>query len=217
MDTKRNLVDLCGTVLTEPTVDHIVFGLPMYQFHLAVTRLSGVEDELVIQCAENKLPIEPNKMVGKRVRLEGRLRSYNKHVDKKSKLLLYVLVNEMVITDEGAKTANNLELSGYLCRKPVLRRISSGKSICDIMIAVPKTARSSKNYIPAICWGVVAQEIAEREAGDFVSIKGRLQSRGYTKSEESGVSEHTTYEVSVYTCIAVPKEDSEKIATEVEE
>ena len=212
MKNNQNLVDLCGIVTDKPVVDHVVYGQSMYQFHLKVTRLSGAEDIVVVQCAENKLPVSVEEIEGHRVHLEGRLRSYNKHVDKKSRLLLYVLVNEMVLCEGQAKDDNNLEISGFLCKKPQLRKISSGKSICDIMLALPKSSKNNKDYIPAICWGVVAQEVAERHEGDFISLKGRLQSRDYTKSEDNGTTtEHTTYEVSVYTCTVIPKEEYDKM------
>ena len=55
------------------------------------------------------------------------------------------------------------------------------------------------DYLPCILWGRTAQDGALLHTRDVIRIRGRLQSRAYTKVTESGTEERIAYEISALT------------------
>lgn len=53
------------------------------------------------------------------------------------------------------------------------------------------------DYLPCISWGSLAHRCGGLEVGDRVRLRGRLQSRVYTKTAGDRLEEHTAFEVSV--------------------
>ena len=101
------------------------------------------------------------------------------------------------VLEPGGETPFNLiQLSGILCKPPVLRRTPLGRDICDIILAVNRRYGRA-DYLPCIAWGAVAQQAAAMNTGDRLTIEGRVQSRTYTKTEDGVSTERVAYEVSV--------------------
>ena len=99
--------------------------------------------------------------------------------------------------EKGGDTPFNLiQLSGILCKPPVLRRTPLGREISDIILAVNRRYGRA-DYLPCIAWGAVAQQAAAMTTGDRLTIEGRVQSRTYTKTEGGVSTERTAYEVSI--------------------
>ena len=70
------------------------------------------------------------------------------------------------------------------------------------MLAVPRAFRRA-DYLPCILWGRTAQEISRCAIRDRISIRGRLQSRIYTKYQNDVPTERTAYEISALTAAPV--------------
>ena len=66
------------------------------------------------------------------------------------------------------------------------------------MLAVPRAFHRA-DYLPCILWGRIAQDISKCHTSDVIAIRGRLQSRKYTKLTETGPQERTAYEISALT------------------
>ena len=96
---------------------------------------------------------------------------------------------------EGAP-CNLTQLSGSLCKPPIFRRTPLGRSICDLMLAVPRRYGRA-DYLPVIAWGQLAIQASRLDVGDCISLEGRFQSRTYHKVTEHGTEERIAYEVSV--------------------
>ena len=129
----------------------------------------------------------------------GQFRSYNKHEESGSKLILSVFVRNWQFADEnpGAGKANQIFLDGFICKAPVYRETPLGREIADILIAVNRPYGKS-DYIPCICWGRNARFASKFEVGTRIQIWGRVQSRDYVKKiSEDEVETHTAYEVSI--------------------
>jgi hypothetical protein len=75
------------------------------------------------------------------------------------------------------------------------------------MLAVPRAFRRA-DYLPCILWGRTAQEISDCQVRQWLSIRGRLQSRIYTKLTEDGAIERTAYEISALSADCVPEPDA---------
>jgi hypothetical protein len=148
----RNEVLLEGTALAAPVWSHENHGVPFYRFFLQVPRLSGVPDTLPILLTED---LTPQVVPGASLRLQGQLRSFNNRSGIGNKLVLTVYVQEL---QPGSGEAHNqIILSGSLCKPPIFRRTPLGRSICDLMLAVPRRYGRA-DYLPVIAWGQLAAE-----------------------------------------------------------
>lgn len=190
---QNNKVYLCGRVSSQPIFSHEVMGEGFYDFSLAVKRLSDQEDEIPLTISERLM--QNNELdVGKVIGLSGQLRSYNKMIGERSKLVLRVFVRDL---DEGDESnPNYIEFEGFVCKPPVYRMTPFKREICDLLIAVNR-AYNKSDYIPAIAWGRNARYAGEFSVGDKISVTGRIQSRVYQKSLDDGtIEERVAYEVS---------------------
>ena len=102
------------------------------------------------------------------------------------------------------EAVNQIILSGTLCKPPVYRRTPLGRSICDLLLAVPRNYGRA-DYLPVIAWGQTALQISALDVGALLSLKGRIQSRIYRKVTDTGTEERTAYEVSVMNLLDTPE------------
>lgn len=191
---ENNKVYLSGIVSTEPVFSHEVMGEGFYDFTLDVQRLSGQYDKIPLTISE-RLMGDMVLGVGEKIGVYGQLRSYNKVVGERSKLVLKVFVRELGIGDD--QNPNYIEIEGYVCKPTVYRTTPFGREICDVLLAVNR-AYNKSDYIPCIAWGRNARYAESFVVGDKVLLSGRIQSREYQKGLEDGSYEsRTAYEVSI--------------------
>lgn len=194
LQSENNKITLCGTVLGEPKFNHEVFGEKFYSFTLCVKRLSGQTDELPIMLSE-RLMYDIDISDGKRLKIEGQIRSYNIMVENKSRLQIETFARE--IFEYEGDDINSIYIEGFVCKTPVYRVTPFSREIADLLVAVNR-AYGKSDYIPAICWGRNARYCQKISVGDPIVIEGRLQSREYQKRiDEETVITRTAYEVSV--------------------
>ena len=187
----QNTALLEGNAAGVPAWSHENHDVHFYRFLIEVPRLSGQTDLLPVLIPESRLSQVAN---GQPVRIQGQLRSFNNRSGAGSRLVLTVYAQE--IQPPLGTPQNQILLSGTLCKPPVLRRTPLGRSICDLMLAVPRRYGRS-DYLPVIAWGQLALESSQLRVGDTLDLEGRIQSRIYHKATETGVEERTAYEVSM--------------------
>ncbi len=193
---QNNRVCLTGTVVEEPRYSHNVLGEGFYDVELDVKRLSGQIDRIPLTVSE-RLMTDGSFIKGSTVGVMGQLRSYNKLVEGRSKLVLKVFVREISAVDEDEP--NTIELEGFLCKPTVFRTTPFNREIADMLIAVNRSYNKS-DYIPVIAWGRNAKYADGFAVGSKIHLVGRIQSRTYQKQLEGGeVEERVAYEVSVTT------------------
>ena len=179
-------------------------------FGKAVTleRLARICGELVDQGAHNLNFVNPTHYAhvvgrlleehpvhtGDTLTLTGQLRSFNNRSGQGPRLVISVFVREL--TPGGAAPFNQIQLSGVLCKAPSLRRTPLGREICDLILAVNRRYGRA-DYLPCIAWGAIAQQAARLPVGSRLTVEGRVQSRGYTKTVDGVGQERTAYEVSI--------------------
>lgn len=193
---ENNQVTLVGEIKTEFEFSHEVYGEKFYRFELSVERFSGTKDVLPVVVSERLIDVKQN-YTGEMMEIQGQFRSFNKHEENHSKLILFVFAREIKFAEEGTYHTNNILLDGFICKPPVYRKTPSGREIADILLAVNRPHGIS-DYIPCICWGRDARYISGCEVGDNILLQGRIQSREYTKKVETEVEKRTAYEVSAY-------------------
>lgn len=195
---ENNLVKLTGMIAGEPAVSHEIEGEKFWEFPLEIKRLSGVSDFLPITVPEKLLSATETKLeVGEGLSIEGELRSYNKLVGEKSKLIISTFAKEIRNADLTAVNDENyICLNGFICKPPIYRTTPFNREICDAILAVNRKNFKS-DYLPVISWGRNAKYLQNLPVGTKVNAEGRIQSRKYTKVVDGQSEERTAYEVSV--------------------
>ena len=194
----NNQVTIVGTVDSEFTYSHEVFGEGFYMLEVVVSRLSHMEDRIPLMVSERLVDVKESCM-GKIVEVHGQFRSYNKHEEGRNRLILSVFVREFsFVGEEGTLTRpNSIYLDGYICKPPVYRMTPLEREIADLLMAVNRPYGKS-DYLPCICWGRNARFAGKFEVGTHIHLWGRIQSRTYQKRlEDDVVEKRTAYEISV--------------------
>ena len=195
---ENNQVSMMGEIVSEFQFSHEVFGEGFYMVELAVNRLSNYSDYIPLMISERLIDTEQD-YTGQLIRVSGQFRSYNRHEEKKNRLVLSVFVRELEFLDEideNEKT-NQIFLDGYICKEPIYRKTPLGREIADVLLAVNRSYGKS-DYISCICWGRNARFASGFTVGSHIQIVGRVQSREYVKRiDEENVEHRVAYEVSV--------------------
>ena len=195
---ENNQVIIAGEIVSGFTFSHEVYGEGFYMVEVAVNRLSNYADYIPVMVSERLIDVTQN-YEGQYICVVGQFRSYNRHEEKKNRLVLSVFARETEFTEEPGEDvkSNQIFLDGYICKEPIYRKTPLGREIADLLIAVNRSYGKS-DYIPSICWGRNARYASGFEVGTHVQIWGRIQSREYVKKlNEFETEKRTAYEVSV--------------------
>nr|DAM33898.1 MAG TPA: single-stranded DNA-binding protein [Caudoviricetes sp.] len=163
---------------------------------VSAKRLSDTKDILPVMVSERLIDVTQD-YTGEMVEVYGQFRSYNKHDDKHSKLILFVFAREIKFAEEGTYHTNNILLDGFICKPPVYRKTPNGREIADILLAVNRPHGIS-DYIPCISAPANARYMGTCGTGTHIILQGRIQSREYNKKVGNQVEKKTAYEVSAY-------------------
>ena len=215
----NNHLVLVGKVTSDKIFSHEIYGEKFYSFDLSVPRLSGNDDIIPITISE-RLLVEEDLEIGKKVVIEGQFRSYNSYENERNRLVLTVFAKEIKFAENQEEeievskenSTNEVILNGFICKKPIYRQTPFGREISDLLLAVNR-AYNKSDYIPCIAWGRNARFCQNIPVGTEVKILGRVQSRKYEKKYEDGkVETKIAYEVSVSSLEILNSEDDEKTA-----
>lgn len=176
---ENNVVNLRGELDNKLEFSHEIFGEKFYNMKIKINRLSDSFDILPMTVSERLLQdIDLDKQ--NLVNVVGQLRSYNKTLNNKNRLVLTVFVREIKSIDEENKDPNSIFLDGYVCKEPVYRKTPLGREITDLLVAINRPYNKS-DYIPSIVWGRNAKFAKNLKVGDRIQLWGRVQSREYEK------------------------------------
>lgn len=195
---ENNQVTIMGEIVSDFTFSHEIYGEGFYMVDVEVSRLSDSSDIVPLMVSERLLNVKEDYK-GVYISVTGQFRSYNRHEERKNRLVLSVFAREIEFLDElpeGEKT-NQIYLDGYICKEPIYRKTPLGREIADLLLAVNRPYGKS-DYIPCICWGRNARYASNFEVGSRCAVWGRIQSREYMKKlSEEQVERRVAYEVSV--------------------
>ncbi|HKM03016.1 MAG TPA: single-stranded DNA-binding protein [Lachnospiraceae bacterium] len=201
---ENNQVMIVGEIISDFLFSHEIFGEGFYMVEVRVTRLSDSMDVIPLMVSERLLDVKADYK-GENIMVTGQFRSYNRHEERKNRLVLSVFVRELSFIDEdeanryiGENTkTNQIYLDGYICKAPIYRKTPLGREIADLLLAVNRPYGKS-DYIPCICWGRNARYASGFEVGARCAVWGRIQSRDYMKKiTEEQTERRVAYEVSV--------------------
>lgn len=149
--TENNKVMVAGRIESPLTFGHEIYGEAFYNFILAVPRLSEYIDFLPVTISERLLD-STGLSVGTEIVINGELRSYNKYIEGKNRLILTIFTKDIYLKKEEIRNPNQIYLDGYICKPPVYRTTPFQREIADILLAVNRSYNKS-DYIPVITWG----------------------------------------------------------------
>ena len=195
---ENNQVVIMGEIVSDFVFSHEIFGEGFFMVDVRVERLSDSIDIIPLMVSERLLDVNEDYK-GMYIAVNGQFRSYNRHEERKNKLVLSVFAREIEFVDEiGENTkSNQIFLDGYICKEPIYRKTPLGREIADLLLAVNRPYGKS-DYIPCICWGRNARFASNFEVGARCVIWGRIQSREYMKKlSEEQLEKRVAYEVSV--------------------
>ena len=195
---ENNQVTMIGEIVSEFEFSHEVYGEGFYLVDISVSRLSDSVDYIPLMVSERLVDVTQS-YIGETILVSGQFRSYNRHEEKKNRLILSVFVRELEFVDEIEDDikSNQIYLDGYICKEPIYRKTPLGREIADLLVAVNRSYGKS-DYIPCICWGRNARYASSFEVGSHVEVYGRIQSREYIKKiGEEQTEKRVAYEVSV--------------------
>lgn len=186
-----NEITLSGEIISIE-YSHNSLSEKFYDIKLDSIRQSGISD--TICCIVSEVYAK-HLQVGQHVKFTGNIRTRNIADGEKSHLSVFVFVNS--VEEHDGVDENCVILDGFICKEPSIRDTPLGRKIADALIAVNlKFGKSA--YIPCVIWGRNAERITMCKIGTELILKGRLQSRNYTKQFEDGsICNKTAYEVSV--------------------
>ena len=198
-----NQVQLSGHLKGDFRYSHSNHEKKFYKATIEVERLSGNKDEVLVVAPEEKLPnLEGN--LEKYIKVIGRFSSHNyRGEDGKRHMLLYVHANKIEVCKEPANDENDIWLTGYICKIPVLRKTPVTKrDITEVFLAVNRNYGKS-DYLCCIAWRSLAVHICETmQVGSKISFRGRIQSRTYFKKDKNhpqGGERKKLHEISIMT------------------
>lgn len=204
---ENNQVMVMGEIVSDFSFSHEIFGEGFYMVDIRVARLSESMDIIPVMVSERLIDVTEDYK-GYNVVISGQFRSYNRHEERKNKLVLSVFAREIEFVEEigdSVKT-NQIFLDGYICKEPVYRKTPLGREIADLLLAVNRPYGKS-DYIPCICWGRNARYASGFEVGERCLVWGRIQSREYMKKiSEEDLEKRIAYEVSV-SKLEIPEEN----------
>lgn len=195
---ENNQVTVMGEVVSDFVYSHEIFGEGFYMMDISVKRLSDSYDIIPIMVSERLMDVTANYQ-GALIGVNGQFRSYNRHEEKKNKLVLSVFAREVFFVDEMEESSktNQIFLDGFICKEPIYRKTPLGREIADVLLAVNRPYGKS-DYIPCICWGRNARFASSFAVGERCAVWGRIQSREYMKKlDEETVERRIAFEVSV--------------------
>jgi len=195
---ENNQVVIMGEIVSDFVFSHEIFGEGFYMVDVNVPRLSDSSDIIPLMVSERLIDVN-EEYKGLNIMVQGQFRSYNRHEERKNRLVLSVFAREIEFVDETPESSktNQIYLDGYICKEPIYRKTPLGREIADLLLAVNRPYGKS-DYIPCICWGRNARFASNFSVGTRCEIWGRIQSREYMKRlSEDDAEKRTAYEVSV--------------------
>ena len=117
---ENNQVSIMGKIISGFVFSHEVFGEGFYMVDVSVQRLSESTDTIPVMISERLIDVTQDYQ-GEYIQIFGQFRSYNRHEEKKNRLVLSVFAREISFVDgEGDKVkSNQIFLDGYICKTPI--------------------------------------------------------------------------------------------------
>ena len=193
MKELNNKVTIAGEVMSPYVYSHEVMGEKFYTTVIKTKRLSGTSNLIPVLISERLIsPTMDDTWAF--VEISGEFRSYDDKENGKSKLSVFA---QNISFLEEPKNVNDIEIVGFICKKPIYRTTPLGREISDVILAVHRGYHKT-DYIPCVVWGRNARFAENLSVGTKLKLHGRIQSREYNKKiSDNEFETRTAFEMSV--------------------
>ena len=96
---ENNQVSIMGEIVSDFRFSHEVYGEGFYMVDVAVNRLSNYLDYIPLMISERLIDVNAD-YIGQIIYVNGQFRSFNRHEEKKNRLVLSVFVRELEFLEE---------------------------------------------------------------------------------------------------------------------
>lgn len=195
----KNEVILRGWILVPFELHHVTEDVQIFKGIIRTKRQSGTEDILPVHITKELLnSLERIPKLDDFVEIKGSFHSRNVYGDDNKKhLQLYVQAKSIAYSDTNTNNSENIiDISGLLINRGNTRITTSGRMVIDFQLATFRHT-NRRSCIPCIAWGKKTEFVESLQRDDTLGLKGRIQSREYTKFENGEYITRTAYEVSV--------------------
>ena len=86
---ENNQVSIMGEIISDFTYSHEVYGEGFYMMDISVKRLSDSYDIIPVMISERLIDVTQDYK-GEMIQIFGQFRSYNRHEEKKNRLVLSI-------------------------------------------------------------------------------------------------------------------------------
>ena len=130
---ENNQVTIYGMIVSDFRYSHEVYGEGFYMVDVSVNRLSNFSDIVPVMVSERLVDVTES-LEGHMICVEGQFRSYNRHEEKKNRLVLYVFAREVFLESQSEESikSNEIYLDGFVCKEPIYRKTPLGREIADL-------------------------------------------------------------------------------------
>ena len=134
---ENNQVSIIGEIVSDFQFSHEVYGEGFYMMEVSVRRLSDCMDYIPVMVSERLINVEGD-YIGKSVYIGGQFRSFNRHEEKKNRLVLSVFARELEVLDSDydEDAANQIFLDGYICKEAIYRKTPPAHMASQIIFHV---------------------------------------------------------------------------------
>lgn len=128
---ENNQVSIIGEIVSDFQFSHEVYGEGFYMMEVSVRRLSDCMDYIPVMVSERLINVEGD-YIGKSVYIGGQFRSFNRHEEKKNRLVLSVFARELEVLDSDydEDAANQIFLDGYICKEGYIQENTAWTRNC---------------------------------------------------------------------------------------
>ena len=95
---ENNRVQVMGEIVSRLSYSHETYGERFYMMDISVCRTSGTKDYIPIMVSERLMDVTGDH-IGKLICVEGQFRSYNRHEERRNRLVLSVFAREAGFVD----------------------------------------------------------------------------------------------------------------------
>ncbi len=106
---ENNQVAIMGEIMSDFTFSHEIFGEGFYMVDISVNRLSDSTDIIPVMVSERLLDVTDDYK-GMKISIVGQFRSYNRHEERKNRLVLSVFAREIEFVDEISESAKTNQI-----------------------------------------------------------------------------------------------------------
>lgn len=127
---ENNQVIMAGEIVSEFVFSHEVFGEGFYMLEISVRRLSNSYDVIPLMISERLIDVTRDYR-GETIAVSGQFRSYNRHEEKKNRLVLSVFVRELEFVEEEPESSRTNQIfwkATYVKCRYTGKRLWGGRS-----------------------------------------------------------------------------------------